>query len=62
MAQEKMGQLGILRRFFGMLPGQALLAFKGEIDQLSADEKLELAQLAAKQMGLTADQVSFPLT
>jgi hypothetical protein len=34
---------------------------RDEGKKLSADEKLELAQGSAKALGLTADEVSFPI-
>lgn len=36
--------------------------FLAEFRQLSDEEKLELAKLAALEMGLKPNQVSFPLT
>ena len=54
-------EIAVLRQFFGMRPGDTLKEFKAECDALSVAEKLELAQLAAKQLGLSADDVSFPL-
>lgn len=39
-----------------------LKGFIAEVKRLSESEKLELAQLAAKEIGLTQDQVEFSLT
>jgi len=52
---EKSSPLVILRKFFGLLPGQTLKEFKDEIDALSSEEKRELATLAAKELGVEVD-------
>ncbi|HLF51524.1 hypothetical protein [Flavobacterium sp.] len=51
----------VLKQFFGLLPGQTLVKFQTELKALSPQEKLELASLAAKEMKLTQEQVSFNL-
>ncbi|MBI2640118.1 MAG: hypothetical protein HYW90_04520 [Candidatus Sungbacteria bacterium] len=39
-----------------------LKGFSVELGRLSDEEKLELARAAAKELGLTQDQVDFPLS
>ena len=56
MAVQK-GQLRVIQEYFEMAIGD----MRDEGKKLSADEKLELAQGSAKALGLTADEVSFPI-
>lgn len=56
----KKGIATVIKRYFGN-EGRTLTQFKAELDALSADEKLELATLAAKAMGMTQEQCEFPL-
>jgi hypothetical protein len=51
------GQLSVIREYFEMGAGD----MRKEGANLSVDEKLELAQDAAKALGLTTDEVSFPI-
>lgn len=51
------GQLRVIQEYFEMAIGD----MRDEGKKLSADEKLELAQGSAKALGLTADEVSFPI-
>ena len=59
---NQLSETMVLHNFFGKQPGQNLAGFANEVKQLSAAEKLELAQLAAKAMGLTQDKVAFQLS
>jgi len=45
----------VLRDYFGAKPGQSLQEFKAEIDALSLAEKQELAEGAAKELGVALD-------
>lgn len=56
------GTVSVLADYFGKHPGQSLGQFSQELKALSDTEKLELAQGAAKNLGLTQAQVSFPLS
>jgi hypothetical protein len=58
---QQRGPVTVLKSFFGYLPGQTISEFKTEVDRLSEQEKLELARLAAKQLGLSQAEVSFKL-
>jgi len=58
---EKKGKLAILKEFFGPREGEGTKEFVEECQELSDLEKLELAQLAAAELGYTAEQVSFQL-
>lgn len=52
---EKMGQMKVLVKFFGYKEYQGktgLLAFNMELKELTDAEKRELAELAAKEMGV----------
>ena len=60
MAQQKTKTV-ILRDYFGYQEGQKPIDFLKELKQLSEKERLELAQGAAANMGLSADDVDFPL-
>jgi len=53
----------VLKDFFGFRNDSPnkLKEFKAEVDKFTDDEKLGLAQLAAKEMGLQQDEVNFPL-
>lgn len=42
----------ILQKFFGRKEGQTLVQFNDELKALSAAEKAELAEAAAKAMGV----------
>lgn len=55
------GPLVVLQEFFGRKPGQDLKAFRDEVAQLSDEEKLSMAQDAAKVMGLTQEEVIFQM-
>lgn len=47
-----MKQVSIFSKFFGRKSGQSLAAFAKELKQLSAEEKDELATLAAAELGV----------
>ena len=55
--EQKRGQVGVIKEYFGMTPGD----MRKEYKKLSDDQKLELAKGAAKALGLKAHEVSFPL-
>lgn len=61
MEQKAKGQLTVIREYFGAQPGQTLQGFAAEVKALSADEKLDLAQGAARNLGLSQSDVDFPL-
>lgn len=41
-----------IRHFFGMKPGESLSEFMAELKALSPEEKQELAELSAKELGV----------
>lgn len=45
----------VLRKYFGNQPGQTLSEFIQEAKKLSAKDKQELAEIAAKELGVTLD-------
>lgn len=59
MAQR--AKLAVIREYFGLRPDDGLKEFSAELKELDADEKLELAQGAAKELGLTQADVAFDL-
>lgn len=58
---KKRGAIGVLKDYFGFLPGQQLGQFAAECKKLSDAEKLELARGAARNLGLKQDDVDFVL-
>ena len=54
---EKRGQVGVIKEYFNM----TTVDMRAEYKELSDDQKLELAKGAAKELGLQAEEVSFPL-
>ncbi len=50
-ARKKMTPVIALRNFFGMKPGQTLQEFSAEVKELSAEERIHLAQLACNELG-----------
>ncbi|MCI0532929.1 hypothetical protein L0Y49_01775 [bacterium] len=58
---DKKGAITVIKTYFGFREGQTLLGFRDEVKALSEAEKLELAQGAARNLGLTRDEVDFPL-
>ena len=52
---DKKSPLVVLQKFFGYKPGQTLQEFNVEIKALSDSEKRELAELAAKELGVEVD-------
>jgi hypothetical protein len=60
MDKKAMGVAIVLNKFFKR-PGDTVKSFKEELEQLSEEEKIELARLAAIELGLTQAEVSFPL-
>jgi hypothetical protein len=63
MAGNMKSTLIVLKDFFGFRTDSPnkLREFKAEVDKFTDDEKLGMAQLAAKEMGLQQDEVNFPL-
>lgn len=62
MEAKKIGILAVIRKYFGYRPGDELKDFSAEVRQVTEEDKLEPAQGAAANLGLTQDQVQFPLT
>ena len=54
-------KIKVIKDFFGMRDGDTAKDFMQEIKALSAEERLELAQGSALNLGLAADDVDFPL-
>ena len=54
-------KIKVIKDFFGNPENGTAKDFMQEIKALSADERLELAQGAAVNLGLAADAVDFPL-
>lgn len=50
-----------IKDFFGVHEGEGAKDFMTEIKALNADERLDLAQGSALNLGLTQEQVDFPL-
>lgn len=48
----KMTKKIVLKKFFGYKPGEGLTEFSKELEALSPEEELELAQLAADELGI----------
>ena len=59
MVNKSKGKAAVIMEFFGK--GNSLSEFRTELAPLSENDKLELAQGAAKALGYTKDQVSFEL-
>ena len=49
---EKMTSTMILNKYFGRKAGQGLGDFANELRQLSKEEKHDLAELAARELGV----------
>jgi len=47
-----MKPLAVLRKYFGLLPGQSLADSPPKLKALTEEEKLELATLAAAELGV----------
>ena len=54
-------KIGVIKEYFGFRKGDKASDFMTEIKALSSDERLDLAQGAARDLGLTQDQVDFEL-
>lgn len=57
----KKSKVSVLKDYFGFRAGEKLRDFSAELKELSAEEKLELAQGAAKELGMSQKYVDFPL-
>ena len=57
----KLSIRGTLHRYFKKKEGQSASGFLTEVKALTDDEQLELAQDAARTMGLTESEVQFSL-
>ncbi len=51
-----MKPLATLKKFFGFRPGEGISQFAAEVKQLSDEERIELARLAAEAMGTELDE------
>ena len=51
-ATKKMGPTGILKKYFELKPGQTLSDFAAELKALSPEAKQELAEGAARELGV----------
>ncbi len=60
-ADTKFNIPGVLHRYFEKKEGQTASEFLTEVKALTDNEQLELAQSAARMMGLTESQVQFSL-
>jgi hypothetical protein len=49
----------VLKQFFGLKPGQTLAEFAAELKALSEEELLELAILAADELGIPEEERAF---
>ena len=58
---SKKSKLVVIREYFGARPGEGLKEFSAELKALTAQEKIELAQGAAINLGYTQDNVDFDL-
>lgn len=47
-----MKTVALLKKFFGLLPGQNNMDFLKEVKALSPEERKELADAAAKELGV----------
>ena len=54
-------KIKVIKDFFGMRDGDHASDFMKEIKALNAEERLELAQGAAKNLGLGAADCDFPI-
>jgi hypothetical protein len=52
---RKLKSIAVLKEFFGLKPGQTNMEFLQELKALSQDERMELATLAAKELGVEID-------
>jgi hypothetical protein len=59
---SKQSKVSVIKQYFGMHDGDTAKDFMVELKALSGDERLELAQGAAKELGLATEQVDFELT
>ena len=57
----KISKVKAIKDFFGFRDGDRPTDFMKEIKALDSDERLELAQGSAQNLGLSADDVDFPL-
>jgi hypothetical protein len=55
ITDKKKGMSSVIKEFFGMSAAQAIKEYK----ELTEKDKVELASAAARELGLTQDDVSF---
>lgn len=53
---QKMKPIIVLKTFFGYKKGEGLPQFTEEVRKLSTEERLELARLAASELGVELDE------
>lgn len=51
-----MKPIAILKKYFGLKDGQTAIEFLHEVKELSADERNELVELAAVELGVAVDR------
>ena len=59
--EKKLGMATVIRKYFGSL-GKPLKEFQQEYKALSDSDKRELAVGAAKELGLSQEEVKFDLS
>lgn len=55
VARVSMKPIALLKKYFGLKPGQDNAGFLREINQLSREERIELAALAGEQLNISVD-------
>ena len=56
VVKQRMKPILVLKKFFELKLDQKLRGFLEEVKKLSEDEKLELARLAAVELGIELDE------
>lgn len=54
-----LGKFAVLKKYFGFKPGQTALEFGAEVKELTEEDQLELATLAADALGIPVEERSF---
>ena len=60
-ANKKRSKINVIKLYFGLREGDKASDFMKEIKQLSTEERLDLAQGAAKEMNLVAAECDFKM-